>query len=90
MPAQKTSPKTKATKHQGRWHFRGRTVNEAGVPRSHHQDKQPAPITWSVGDTARPAVPTKHVHGQFRTEAPTKRWHRHGIVRNATTGEQVS
>lgn len=88
MPAK--NPKNAATKHQGRWHFRGRTVNAAGSPRSHHEDKSPAPITWSVGDTARTAVPTKHVFGQYRTEAPTKRSHRHGIVRNATTGEQVA
>lgn len=76
------------TKHHGRWHFRGRTVGPGG-PRSHHIDHSPAPQTWTSGDTARGAEPTKHVNGRFKVTAPTKRSHRHGIVRNATTGEQV-
>lgn len=75
-------PATKNAKHQGRWHFRGRTVGPTGGPRSHHQDKTPAPITFTVGDTARGAEPTKHVAGQFKTHAPVKRSDRHGIYRN--------
>lgn len=80
---------TKKAKHQGRWHFRGRTVNAAGAPRSHHIDKQIAPVTYAVGDTAEKAMPTKHMNGAFKTHAPVNRSDRRGIVRNATTGEIV-
>lgn len=94
MPQQRRqrTDRVAATKHGGkRHHYRGKTVREDGVPRSHtHGGHSQAGAAWTVGDTVQVALPTKVAgNGRFRVGAPSKRWHRRGIVRNATTGEQV-
>jgi hypothetical protein len=61
-------------------------------PRSQHVDHKVAPIIFERGQEkgGKPhAFQTKSLPGQFKVSAPTKRHHRRGIVRNATTGEQV-
>lgn len=96
MPREKTKRPVAGAKGSGiRRHFRGRMVRANGSPRSHHIDHKPAPITFERGSTTANngkglTVPTSSkALGHFRVTAPTKSEHRHGIVRNATTGAQV-
>lgn len=81
-----------AGKHGGkRHHYRGKTVREDGSPRAHtHGGHSQADKGFMAGDTATSAHPTSSkALSRFVVSAPTKRHHRRGIVRNATTGEQV-
>lgn len=86
------SKKTQDGKGSGRRRrHRGRTVGADGSPRS-HQSKGTikADAGFSSGDTAMKAVQSNNnLLGRFKVPAPSKRWHRRGIIRNATTGEQV-
>lgn len=62
------------------------------APRSQHVDHMTAPRLYECGQEkgGKPfAYQTKELPGRFKVAAPTKRHHRRGIVRNATTGEQV-
>jgi hypothetical protein len=71
--------------------FHGRRSRPDGSLRSHHtQGTVRAAAGWTTGDTARQPIDIKRTLGAFKVPAPTKRWQRKGIVRNATTGEQVS
>jgi hypothetical protein len=93
MAQRQKSTRNTATKHGGkRVHFRGKTVREDGSPRSHtHGGHSQATGGFTMGDTAERALQTKAAgNGRFRVSEPTKRWHRRGIVRNATTGGCVS
>lgn len=71
-------------------HFRGKMVLPSGSPRAHtHGGNSRSEAGWTCGDTARPAAIMRETKGEFKVGMPTKRSHRRGIVRNATTGAQV-
>lgn len=71
-----------------RQRYRGKMVGPSGAPRAHtHGGHSQAAAGWEMG---APAIESKHIPGRFKVSEPTKRWHRRGIVRNATTGEIIS
>lgn len=86
MPRLATQTKKNTTQGKGsgkRRRFRGRMVGSDGRPRSHHIDKLTAPMTYTVGDTAMSARPTRARElGPYRTTGPTKRHHRRGFYRS--------
>lgn len=68
-------------------HFRGRMTLPNGSPRAHthggHSQADDGFARWDCPVTKGKAP------GKYKVSPPTKRWQRRGIVRNATTGEQV-
>jgi hypothetical protein len=67
--------------------YRGKRVLPGGSPRAHtHGGHSQADAGWSAYNC--PAGKGKPP-GKYKVPAPLKRWQRRGIVRNATTGEQV-
>lgn len=71
--------------------FRGRMVLPTGSPRSHSSGGgSPGNAGFECGSTNfSKAVPTKALPGKYKVGHPSKREHRHGIYRNATTGEVI-
>lgn len=67
--------------------YRGKMVLPGGSPRAHthggHSQANDGYARWDCpfGKGRAP--------GKYKVSAPSKRHHRKGIVRNATTGEQV-
>ncbi len=65
-----------------RRHFRGKMVLPDGSPRAHsHGGHSQAFGGWERGQDK--VYTTKHIPGQFRAPAPTKRVHRKGFYRSA-------
>lgn len=74
--------RNKAGEFRGRKRFRGRTVLPNGSPRAHQaKSTTAASAGFTCGDTAiRPLNSDSPKLGPFKVPAPTKRWHRKGIV----------
>lgn len=79
----------KTKKGDGRQrHFRGKMTLPGGSPRAHtHGGHSQADAGYTTSDcpSGKGSPP-----GRYRVSAPLKRWQRHGIMRNATTGERVA